>query len=87
MKTQKTQKIKYKNSWHKANSIATQEYFETDSVPVEYNGYLIYERMDTGYSVFDIVLDGVCVSQCNGLNGAKKEIDRRISPEEFKGYI
>jgi hypothetical protein len=85
MKNQK--KTQYKNSWHKTNSIATQEYFETDAVPVDYKGYLIYNRIDTGYTVFDIVINGVCVSQCNGLNGAKREVDRRISPEEFKGYI
>jgi len=68
-------KATYKNPWHKRDK---PEYgpvmYETDETPVEYKGYLIYERV-IGL-VWDIVKDGVCVMQMAGPRGARDFIDK-----------
>lgn len=46
------------------------EFYETEAKPVEHAGHLIYERIE-GH-VWDVVRDGVCVTQMAGLNGAKR---------------
>jgi hypothetical protein len=70
-------KTTYKNPWHKKypaderKSIGP-EFYETDSVPVEHVGFLIFHRQE---SVFDVVKDGVCVAQMAGPNGAKRRAE------------
>jgi len=83
---------RYKNPWSKASQwgVVTcgPEFYETTAVPVEYRGYLIYERMETqtfGYTVFDVVKDGVCITQMNGYNGAKSAIDEILGGEQNNG--
>lgn len=63
----------YKNPWHKPGK---PEYgpinYETNVLPTEYNGHLIYHRLN---SVWDVVKNGVCITQRAGFNGAKRYID------------
>lgn len=51
----------------------------TEVEPAEYKGYLIYNRVDgygvRGRGVWDVVRNGVCVSQRAGPNGARQFID------------
>jgi len=64
----------YKNPWHKPqNPMYGPENYSTDSKPVLYCNYLIYERI-AGH-VWDVVKDGACITQLAGLNGAKRAID------------
>lgn len=44
-----------------------------DKEPVNYNGFLIYERAKG--TVYDVVKDGACIGMYAGLNGAKRNID------------
>lgn len=66
----------YKNPWHKPNNrdLYGPEYYTTGEKPQEYKGYLIYERI-TG-NVWDVVKDGVCITQLAGPNGARSAIDK-----------
>ena len=59
----------YKNSYSTGPDV-----FITESEPVCHAGAFIYERKDpdTGIPVWDVVIDGVCVAQRAGLNGAKE---------------
>lgn len=73
-------KTTYRNSFYKAGGVDGigrpctygPEFYETDSVPVEHAGFLIYQRQELGYPVFDVVKDGVCLTQRAGLEGAKR---------------
>ena len=74
--------MKYTNSWHNPRNIGSRAYFETDVIPTLYKGYLIYHRINSvssiesgGAHIFDVVKDGVCISQYAGINGAHKYID------------
>lgn len=62
----------YKNSF----PTGPREY-STDKKPESYNGFLIYPRFEEGVNgtVYDIVQDGVCISQSAGPNRARKAID------------
>ena len=72
----------YKNQWHRPSKpmYGPTEY-NCESDPVEYRGYLIFHRINStasiksGGHVFDIVRDGVCLSQMAGPNGARRKID------------
>lgn len=68
---------RYKNSWY-IKVKDSPEYFETHLTPITYKDYLIYERNDRGYSVFDIVRDDICIGQYNGINGAKQRVDEFV---------
>jgi hypothetical protein len=63
----------YKNPWHQP---AHREYgpavYECQIAPVAYRGFLIYHRTP---SVWDVVKDGVCVTQRAGPTGARQAID------------
>lgn len=62
----------YKNKFygkHYQNSTPT---ITVNSEPEIYKGYKIYQRY-TG--MFDIVMNGICVGMCAGLDGAKRRID------------
>ena len=64
--------VRYKSSWwNNGNGVGT-EYYESDATPIPFNDCLIYERKEYGYPVFDVVLNGVAVTQRAGLDGAKE---------------
>ena len=66
--------MRYKTAYGKG-------YIETNATPKEYKGHLIYHRMN-----YDIVTDGVCISECAGPNGAQRAIDKIIAGEYKTGY-
>lgn len=94
-------KTQYKNPWFDQSKKNRQPYagwtqedryhtavFESDSEPIPAaNGCLIYSRMEYGYPIFDVVLNGVCVSQRAGLNGAKQAAETKEWEQSdlFKG--
>ena len=85
---QRSMKTTYKNPWHKNEfGTTTTEMFVSDSTPHEYKGHLIYERREFGYPIFDVVKDGVCVTQLAGLNGAKAKIDRLLDPNKMLTFF
>lgn len=61
---------RYRNPWHKKNGSQGPEFFQTDAKPFEHAGCLIYERIPG--VVWDVVRDGVCLTQRAGRNGAKR---------------
>jgi hypothetical protein len=64
----------YKNPWHKTtNNMYGPSYYHTNAEPTRYKGYLIYERI--AGTVWDVVKDGVCITQLAGPNGARSFID------------
>jgi hypothetical protein len=73
----------YRNPWHKERDPESRACFETDAKPMEYRGYLIYNRVPgkPGCGVWDVVKDGVCVSQLAGPNGARRAIDELLDGE------
>lgn len=64
---------KYKNPFYSPKILGSQPEIETDVQPIEYKGYLVYERIRG--SIWDVVKDSVCVTMMAGLNGAKQAID------------
>lgn len=62
----------YRNPWHRPAKIGPASY-TTEATPIEHGGYLIFERV-AGH-VWDVVKDGVCITQRAGLNGAKTAIE------------
>ena len=75
--------VTYKNPWHdpKKYPLYGPAEYEADAKPEEYRGYLIYHRVRSGRPIsdgadcFDVVKDGVCLTQCAGPNGARRAID------------
>lgn len=67
----------YKNPVHKPGKpeYGPSEY-STNVEPDEYLGYLIYNRTA---AVWDVVKDGVCVTQMAGPNGARRAVDRLLA--------
>jgi len=71
----------YINTFHNPRNPVSIKLLKTDSKPVNYKGYLIYHRInapspiENGAHVFDIVLNGECIGQYAGPNGARKFID------------
>lgn len=57
-------------------------YIQASGTPKEYKGHLIYHAI----SSYDIVKDGVCISQCAGPNGAQRAIDKIVAGEYKTGY-
>jgi hypothetical protein len=72
----------YKNSFYnkKDNNPYSPENFtyhpDTGDGVVYYKGFIIYARWDRFALCYDIVKDGVCVSQMAGPRGAKDAIDK-----------
>lgn len=66
----------YRNPWHKPGK---PEYgpamYETDVKPESYRDHLIYHRVG---AVWDVVQNGVCITQMAGPNGARRAIDRLV---------
>lgn len=72
----------YKNPWYDASRGHDPEFYTTEAKPREYRGYLIYNRIPgkPGHGCWDIVKDGVCVTQRAGdtNHGLNKIIDEII---------
>ena len=71
----------YKNPRHKpSHPMYGPAEYSTDAKPDTYKGYLIYNRIrahnGSGSGCWDVVKDGVCVTQRAGPNGAKSAIDQ-----------
>jgi hypothetical protein len=67
----------YKNPWHKPlNAIYGPAKYLTETIPQEYRGYLIYERIPG--NCWDVVKNGECITQLAGPNGAKRAIDNLL---------
>lgn len=68
----------YKNKFYNPQINTSKPIIETDSIPVEYKGHLIYHRIKNNGKwgdIFDIVKNGECIGMCAGQNGAKQKID------------
>ena len=67
----------YRNPWHRPGK---PEYgpaiYSTHARPQEYRGHLIFQRVE-GH-VWDVVMDGQCLTQMAGPNGARQAIDRLL---------
>lgn len=70
---------RYRNPWFRPRGDHGPEFYETDAKPVEYRGYLIYQRVKG--AVWDVVRDGVCVTRRAGITGAKRAIDQFVEAE------
>ncbi len=67
----------YQNPWH--NPIKPEygpAFYSTGAKPEPYMGYLIFQRIER--VVWDVVKDGVCVTQRAGINGAKRFIEEAV---------
>lgn len=65
----------YRNPWHcPHDSKYGPAMYETNAKPVLYRGYEIYNRIPG--AVWDVVKDGVCVTQRAGKTGALSYIDQ-----------
>jgi len=71
----------YKNSFYTPKNPISRKEFSTEVTPIEYKNYLIFHRINPnspikdGAHVFDVVINGICIGQYAGLNGAKHFID------------
>ncbi|MFD2922009.1 hypothetical protein ACFS6H_19975 [Terrimonas rubra] len=74
MKNNNSTENYYKNPFHNPNYTGSKPQIKIESAPIEYKGYLIYERIK--YTCFDVVKDGVCVGMYAGKNGAMRFIDK-----------
>jgi len=67
----------YRNPWH--NPLLPMygpAMYETAATPKFYKGYAIYERISG--TCWDVVANGVCLTQRAGPRGAREYIDDRI---------
>lgn len=70
----------YLNPWAEALRDG-ERVFKTDVKPTEYRGFLIYQRIPKS---FEVVKDGVCLTQRAGLSGAKRAIDNLLdNPDDY----
>ena len=67
--------MEYINSFYNSNYAGSTKIIKTNSSPINYKGYLIFDR-NNDKKLFDIVNDGVCIGMYAGINGAKKFIDK-----------
>lgn len=68
--------ITYQNPWYKPRRPEFgPKRFATTAKPMEYRGHQIYHRLP---QVFDVVRDGVCISQRAGMGGAKRHVDELV---------
>ncbi len=66
----------YRNPWHRpeAPTLYGPAMYSTTAKPVQHAGHSIFERIPG--CVWDVVRDGVCVTQRAGLNGAKRAAEQ-----------
>ena len=76
----------YRNAFHNAGNpykSTGPSHFTTDAKPIEYRGFLIYERIPTAgkfkYGEIDSVKNGMCVMISCTVQGAKTRIDNFLS--------
>ncbi|CAD1792709.1 hypothetical protein AE929_09600 [Xanthomonas arboricola] len=82
----------YLNPWHGKVALSSEctPTFTTDSKPKQHRGFLIYQRVPGS---FEVVKDGVCLTQRAGLHGALWAIDNLIdNPNDWQaqrmaGYL
>jgi len=70
--------VTYRNPWHEPDDARYgPKFYQTNARPFKHAGCLIYQRI--AGKVWDVVYDGVCLSQRAGRGGAKEaaEICRR----------
>lgn len=73
----------YRNLWHTPGAAHYgPEFFSTDKKPLEYRGFQIFNRHAGCY---ELVKDGVCLTQLAGKGGPAKVVDALASGEE--GFI
>ncbi len=65
----------YRNPFHNANYTGSKPVIETGARPKEYRGYQIFKIHDQNY---DVVKDGVLVTQRAGPNGARQFVDDQV---------
>lgn len=66
---------RYRNSFHKPeNPSFGPEFYETDARPTAHRGFEIFQRVRG--RVWDCVINGECVGQYAGPNGAKRFVDQ-----------
>jgi hypothetical protein len=70
LRSQSNARATYRNPWHKSNGSQGPVFYETDAKPSEHAGCLIYERIKG--VVWDVVRDGVCLTQRAGPRGARE---------------
>lgn len=72
----------YRNPWHKRGPHSDSEpTFTANAAPIEYRGFLIYQRIPRSY---EVVKDGVCLTQRAELSGAKWAIDNLLNnPSDY----
>lgn len=70
-------KAEYVNSFWSSRSLDPRVY-RTDAKPVEYRGYLIYNRIkSSGHGgCWDVVTNGRCIGQYAGKSGAHGFVDK-----------
>lgn len=66
----------YRNSFYHPLHSLDPEIYQTEAKPVEYRGYLLYQRIKG--RCWDVVRGGVCVGQYVGKSGATGFIDRLL---------
>lgn len=68
----------YRNPWHRPLDKAYgPPVYQTEARPAEYRGYQIFHRLS---EVWDVVKDGVCVTQRAGADGARRAVDALLTP-------
>lgn len=59
----------YRNPWHRPDKPHYgPEFYSTDAKPVEYRGFQIFQRVK---GTWELVKDGVCLTQRAGRNGPR----------------
>jgi len=79
---------KYRNPWFKPMG-HDPEFYSTDAKPLEYRGYLVYQRIKG--VCWDFVKDGVCQRQMAG-GGAYKQVidamaDNNLGPHDHGAFL
>lgn len=71
--------VTYRNPWHKpGRSEYGPQFYETTAKPRAHAGALIYERVPG--CIWDVVVDGVCVTQMAGPRGAREAAESLCLP-------
>ena len=69
----------YRNPFHNKHYTGSKPVIETDVKPTDYQGFQIFKHSERH---FDVVCNGVLVTQMAGPNGARGFCDREHATEE-----
>lgn len=73
------QTVEYVNPWHRPeHPMYGPKNYTTCVSATLYKGYKIYHRE---VAVWDVVKDGVCITQMAGMGGAKRAIDKLLQKD------